>query len=196
MDTVTLAILKGRLEQIADEMDATLFRSAFNPIIAEAHDASHGIYDGQTGETLIQGKSGLPIFVGVMAFAVKAVIEKVSSGDRLKEGDVYIFNDPYDGGTHLSDFRLVKPIFRNGSVFCYIASVGHWHDVGGNVPGNYNPEATESFQEGILIPPVKLFKEGEINQDIVNILSANSRLPNSLYGDCLLYTSPSPRDRG
>ena len=89
MDTVTLAILKGRLEQIADEMDATLFRSAFNPIIAEAHDASHGIYDGQTGETLIQGKSGLPIFVGVMAFAVKAVIEKVSSGDRLKEGDVY-----------------------------------------------------------------------------------------------------------
>ena len=114
MDAVTLAILKGRLEQIADEMDATLFRSAFNPIIAEAHDASHGIYDGQTGETLIQGKSGLPIFVGVMAFAVKAVIEKVSSGDRLKEGDVYIFNDPYDGGTHLSDFRLVKPIFRNG----------------------------------------------------------------------------------
>ena len=134
MDAVTLAILKGRLEQIADEMDATLFRSAFNPIIAEAHDASHGIYDGQTGETLIQGKSGLPIFVGVMAFAVKAVIERVSSGDRLKEGDVYIFNDPYDGGTHLSDFRLVKPIFRSGSVFCYIASVGHWHDVGGNVP--------------------------------------------------------------
>lgn len=183
MDAVTLAILKGRLEQIADEMDATLFRSAFNPIIAEAHDASHGIYDGQTGETLIQGKSGLPIFVGVMAFAVKAVIEKVSSGDDLKEGDVYIFNDPYDGGTHLSDFRLVKPIFRDGAVFCYIASVGHWHDVGGNVPGNYNPEATESFQEGILIPPVKLFNEGKLNQDIVNILSANSRLPNSLYGD-------------
>ena len=67
MDAVTLAILKGRLEQIADEMDATLFRSAFNPIIAEAHDASHGIYDGVTGETLVQGKSGLPIFVGVMA---------------------------------------------------------------------------------------------------------------------------------
>ena len=90
MDAVTLAILKGRLEQIADEMDATLFRSAFNPIIAEAHDASHGIYDAHTGETLIQGKSGLPIFVGVMAFAVQAVIDKVSSGDDLKEGDVYI----------------------------------------------------------------------------------------------------------
>ncbi|MEL0112344.1 MAG: hydantoinase B/oxoprolinase family protein, partial [Rickettsiales bacterium] len=68
LDPVTLAVLKGRLEQIADEMDATLFRSAFNPIIAEAHDASHGLYDAATGETLIQGKSGLPIFVGVMSF--------------------------------------------------------------------------------------------------------------------------------
>ena len=183
MDAVTLAILKGRLEQIADEMDATLFRSAFNPIIAEAHDASHGIYDGVTGETLVQGKSGLPIFVGVMAFAVKAVIDKVARDGGLNEGDVFIFNDPYDGGTHLSDFRLVKPIFRNGEVFCYLASVGHWHDVGGNVPGNYNPEATESFQEGMLIPPVKLFEAGVIKKDIVDILSANSRLPNSLYGD-------------
>ena len=183
LDPVTLAILKGRLEQIADEMDATLFRSAFNPIIAEAHDASHGIYDGVTGETLVQGKSGLPIFVGVMAFAVKAVIDKVDREGGLAEGDVFIFNDPYDGGTHLSDFRLVKPVFRNGEVFCYLASVGHWHDVGGNVPGNYNPEATESFQEGMLIPPVKLFEAGVMRKDIVDILSANSRLPNSLYGD-------------
>ena len=183
MDPVTLAILKGRLEQIADEMDATLFRSAFNPIIAEAHDASHGIYDARTGETLVQGKSGLPIFVGVMAFAVKAVIDKVARDGGLQPGDVFIFNDPYDGGTHLSDFRLVKPIYRNGEVFCYLASVGHWHDVGGNVPGNYNPEATECFQEGMLIPPVKLFHAGVLNSDIVNILSANSRLPNSLYGD-------------
>ena len=183
IDPVTLAILKGRLEQIADEMDATLFRSAFNPIIAEAHDASHGIYDAETGETLIQGKSGLPIFVGVMAFAVKAVIDKVAKDGGLVEGDVFIFNDPYDGGTHLSDFRLVKPLFRHGKVFCYLASVGHWHDVGDNVPGNYNPEATESFQEGMLIPPVKLFEAGQMKQDIVDILLANSRQPNSLYGD-------------
>jgi N-methylhydantoinase B len=183
VDPVTVAILNGRLEQIADEMDATLFRSAFNPIIAEAHDASHGIYDGITGETLVQGKSGLPIFVGVMAFAVRAVIEKASLSGGPKDGDVWIFNDPYVGGTHLSDFRLVKPLFRDGKVFCYLASVGHWHDVGGNVPGNYNPEATESFQEGMLIPPVKLYDQGTYQQDIVDILSANSRLPFSLYGD-------------
>ena len=183
MDPVTLAILNGRLEQIADEMDATLFRSAFNPIIAEAHDASHGIYDAVTGDTLVQGKSGLPIFVGVMAFAVKAVIDKAARDGDLVEGDVYIFNDPYDGGTHLSDFRLVRPLYRNGAVYCYLASVGHWHDVGGNVPGNYNPIATESFQEGMLIPPVKLFKAGDFQQDIVDILQANSRLPVSVFGD-------------
>jgi len=183
IDPVTLAVLKGRLEQIADEMDAVLFRSAFNPIIAEAHDASHGLYHADSGETLVQGKSGLPIFVGAMSFAVMAVIEKAGRDGDLVDGDVYIFNDPYDGGTHLSDFRLVRPLYRNGEVFCYLASVGHWHDVGGNVPGNYNPVATESFQEGMLIPPVKLFRGGELQQDVVDILQANSRLPGSLYGD-------------
>ena len=183
IDPVTLAVLKGRLEQIADEMDATLFRSAFNPIIAEAHDASHGLYDAVTGDTLVQGKSGLPIFVGVMAFAVRAVIAKVAVSGGLADGDVFIFNDPYDGGTHLSDFKLVRPFFHDGRVFCWLASVGHWHDVGGNVPGNYNPVATESFQEGVHIPPVKLISAGTLNTDIVDILRTNSRLPLSLYGD-------------
>lgn len=183
IDPVTLAVLKGRLEQIADEMDATLFRSAFNPIIAEAHDASHGIYHAETGATLVQGKSGLPIFVGVMAFAVKAVIDKVARDGGLEDGDVYIFNDPYEGGTHLSDFKLVRPYYRDGKLYCYLASVGHWHDVGGNVPGNYNPVATECFQEGMLIPPVKLFRRGALQDDIVEIVKANSRQPGSLYGD-------------
>jgi len=183
MDPVTLAVLKGRLEQIADEMDATLFRSAFNPIIAEAHDASHGLYDPETGATLVQGKSGLPIFVGAMAFAVAMVIDKARRAGGPEDGDVYIFNDPYEGGTHLSDFKLVRPFFRQGRLFCYLASVGHWHDVGGNVPGNYNPSATESFQEGMLIPPVKLYDRGELRPDVVAILQANSRLPGSLYGD-------------
>jgi N-methylhydantoinase B len=183
LDPVTLAVLRGRLEQIADEMDATLFRSAFNPVIAEAHDASHGLYDAQTGETLVQGKAGLPIFVGVMAFAVKAVIAKAARDGDLAEGDVYLFNDPYEGGTHLSDFKLVRPVFRHGKLFCYLASVGHWHDVGGNVPGNYNPVATESFQEGVLVPPVKLYVKGEFRRDILDIVQANSRQPLSLYGD-------------
>jgi N-methylhydantoinase B len=183
LDPVTLAVLNGRLVQIADEMDATLYRSAFNPIIAEAHDACHGLYHAETGATLVQGTSGLPIFVGAMAFAVKAVIDKVGRDGNLEPGDTYLFNDPYDGGTHLNDFRLVRPLMRGGRVFAWIASVGHWLDIGGNVPGNYNPKATESFQEGVRIPPVKLIRASVVQQDIVDILAANSRVPQSNWGD-------------
>lgn len=183
IDPITLSVLAGRMEQIADEMDATLFRAAFNPIIAEAHDASHGLYHATTGDTLVQGKSGLPIFVGVMSFAVKAVIDKVATDGGLEEGDIFIFNDAHIGGTHLSDMRLVRPYFRNGKVFCYLASVGHWHDVGGAVPGNYNPAATDVFQEAFVLPPVKLAQAGVINQDIVDILIRNTRLPQSSQGD-------------
>ncbi|MBJ3775564.1 hydantoinase B/oxoprolinase family protein [Acuticoccus mangrovi] len=183
LDPVTLAVLKGRLEQIVDEMDATLYRSAFNPTIAEAKDACHGIYHPETGDTLVQGSGGLPIFVGAMAFAVRAVIDKVAKDGGLQEGDTFVFNDPYDGGTHLNDFRLVRPIFRGGALFCWMASVGHWLDIGGNVPGGYNPKAVESFQEGVRIPPVKLFSAGKLNEDIVGILDANSRLPMSNWGD-------------
>ncbi|MCF4127957.1 hydantoinase B/oxoprolinase family protein [Methylobacterium sp. SyP6R] len=183
IDPVTLAVLKGRLEQIADEMDATLYRSAFNPIIAEARDACHGLYHATTGDTLVQGTKGLPIFVGAMAFAVKAVIAKVEREGGLVPGDTFLFNDPYSGGTHLNDFRLVRPVFRDGKLFCWLASVGHWLDIGGNVPGGYNPKATESFQEGVRFPPVKLFSAGRLNQDIVDILAANTRVPTSNWGD-------------
>ena len=183
LDPVTLAVLNGRLVQIADEMDATLYRSAFNPIIAEAHDACHGLYHAETGVTLVQGTSGLPIFVGAMAFAVKAVIDQVARDGGLEAGDTYIFNDPYEGGTHLNDFRLVRPLMRGGKLFAWIASVGHWLDVGGAVPGGYNPKATESYQEGIRIPPVKLVRSGELQQDVINILAANTRVPQSNWGD-------------
>ncbi len=183
LDPITLAVLNGRLVQIADEMDATLYRSAFNPIIAEAHDACHGLYHAETGATLVQGTSGLPIFVGAMAFAVKAVIGKAARDGDLRPGDTYLFNDPYDGGTHLNDIRLVRPLMRNGRVFAWLASVGHWLDVGGNVPGNFNAKATESFQEGFRVPPVKLIRDGVLQQDIIDILAANSRVPQSNWGD-------------
>src|SRR6476620_6572812 len=114
MDPVTLAVLRGRLEQVADEMDATLYRSAFNPIIAEAHDACHGLYDARTGDTLIQGKSGLPVFVGAMAFAVRATVAAATPRGGMKEGETWITNDAYDGGTHANDFKLVRPFYRGG----------------------------------------------------------------------------------
>ncbi|KAJ29170.1 hydantoinase B/oxoprolinase family protein [Sulfitobacter pontiacus] len=183
IDPITLAVLAGRMEQIADEMDATLFRAAFNPIIAEAHDASHGLYHAVSGDTLVQGKSGLPIFVGVMSFAVKAVIDKAADNGDLEDGDIYIFNDAHLGGTHLSDMRLVRPYFHDGKLFCYLASVGHWHDVGGAVPGNYNPAATDAFQEAFVLPPVRLAKAGKVQTDIIDILMRNTRLPQSAQGD-------------
>ncbi len=183
MDTVTLAILDGRLSQLADEMDAMLYRAAFNPIIAEARDACHGLYHATSGDTLVQGAAGLPIFVGAMAFAVRAVIEKAARDGDLAPGDTYAFNDCYAGGTHLNDVRLVRPVFRQGRLFCWIASAGHWLDLGGNVPGGYNPAATECFQESVRIPPVKLLRAGVLQTDIVDILAANSRVPDSNWGD-------------
>ncbi len=183
MDPVTLAVLRGRLEQIADEMDATLYRSAFNPIIAEAHDACHGLYDALTGDTLIQGKSGLPVFVGAMAFAVRAAMRVAAERGGMQPGDVWLFNDPYEGGTHANDFKLVRPCFRNGQLFCFLASAAHWHDVGGAVPGNYNPAATECWQEAVQIPPVRILRAGVLDDDVLAILRANTRLPDSLWGD-------------
>jgi N-methylhydantoinase B len=183
LDPVTFSILLGRLEQTADEMDATLYRSAFNPIIAEARDACHGLYHATTGATLVQGTKGLPIFVGAMAFAVKAVIDKSAQLGDVAAGDTFIFNDPYLGGTHLNDFRLVRPLYRDGHLFAWLASAGHWLDIGGNVPGGYNPQATEIFQEGVLIPPVRLIRKGVLQQDVVDILQANTRVPRSNWGD-------------
>ena len=186
IDPVTLAVVQGRLEQIADEMDATLFRSAFNPIIAEAHDACHGLYHATTGDTLVQGRAGLPVFVGSMAGAVRLVIDRIARDGgpgSVDDGDVFAFNDPYQGGTHLNDMKLVRPFFWEGELLCHLASVGHFTDVGGAVPGNYNPTATESAQEGVLIPPIKLRRAGVLQTDVVDVICSISRAPVNAYGD-------------
>lgn len=183
LDPVTLAVLRGRLEQVADEMDATLYRSAFNPIIAEAHDACHGLYDAASGDTLVQGKSGLPVFVGAMAFAVRATMNAAEARGGMQDGDIWISNDAYDGGTHANDFKLVRPFFRDGRLYCHMASAAHWHDVGGAVPGNYNPAATECWQEAVQIPPVRIVRGGVLDADMLAVLQANTRLPDSLWGD-------------
>ncbi|MCL6570009.1 MAG: hydantoinase B/oxoprolinase family protein, partial [Meiothermus silvanus] len=114
---------------------------------------------------------------------VKAVIEKVRRQGSLEDGDVFIFNDPYLGGTHLQDVKLVKPFFYQGEHLFYIASTGHWMDVGGAVPGGFNAVATEFFQEGFMVRPVKLKSRGVLNEDIVDIFLTNSRLPRYAYGD-------------
>lgn len=199
LNPVLLAVINGRLEQIANEMDATLFRSAFNPIIAEAHDASHGIYHAHTGATLVQGSNGLPVFVGSMAGAARLAIATMSADSQrrggradvdgavesgaVQDGDVYCFNDPYEGGTHLNDLKMIRPFFRGGRIWCHLASVGHFTDVGGNVPGNYNPAARDIQQEGTLIPPVLIRRAGETDDRVVDLVCSISRQPVNAYGD-------------
>ena len=181
VDAITLSVLRGRLEEICDEMDATLFRTAFSHVIAEARDASHGLYHPENGSTLVQGKMALPVFVGSMSFAVKGVIDRF--GGEFADGDVYFLNDPYLGGTHVNDAKLVKPLFHDGQLICCLASTGHWNDLGGNVPGNMNPSAIEVFQEGLRIPPMKLIDKGSMRDDVLDLVMANSRIPLGCYGD-------------
>lgn len=199
IDPVTLAVLAGRLAQIADEMDATLFRSAFNPIIAEAHDASHGMYHTDSGDTLVQGAAGLPVFIGSMSGAVSLVVDRIRrdarragahdsvqgalDGGTLVDGDVFLTNDPYGGGTHLNDMKLVRPYVRGGRVWCHLASVGHFTDVGGAVAGNYNPAATDIHAEGVCLPPVRVRRAGVLDDDVVDVVRSIGRSPTAAYGD-------------
>ena len=132
VDPITLSVLQNGLMQVCNEMDLAFVRSAFSPVIAEALDRSDGIYHRDTGELIAQGELGLPVFVGTMQFTVQAVIERVARLQiPLAEGDVFIVNDPYLGGTHLMDVKFVQPFFRDGRLWCWLANTGHWPDTGG-----------------------------------------------------------------
>jgi N-methylhydantoinase B len=180
IDPVTLAVIQNGLEAVAAEMDLTFMRTAFSPIISESFDRSDGIYDRATGEVICQGALGLPIFMGVMQFTTQSVIAKAKD---LEPGDVILVNDPYLGGTHLMDVKMVKPFFYQGKLFAYLANTGHWPDTGGRVPGGFTARATEIQQEGLRLPPVKLVRRGEIDQDILDIVLANIRVPEERIGD-------------
>ena len=180
LDPVTLAVIQNGLQQVCNEMDLAFVRAAFSPVIAEGLDRSDGIYHRDTGELIAQGELGLPVFVGTMQFSTRAVIERAKD---LREGDIYIVNDPYLGGTHLMDVKFVKPFFYRGRLFAWLANTGHWPDTGGMVPGGFSAKATEVEQEGLRLPPVKLYKGGEIDQEILSIIQSNIRLADQRIGD-------------
>ncbi len=185
LDAITLSVIQAALQQTCDEMDLTFSRAAFSPVIAEANDRSDGIYSAEDGSLIAQGSQGLPVFVGVMQYSTKTIIEMISDGRCLppQEGDIYIVNDPYLGGTHLMDVRFVKPFFYKGEVFAWLANTGHWPDVGGMVPGGFSASATEVEQEGLRLPPVKFFKKGEMDQEILAIILSNIRIADQRIGD-------------
>jgi N-methylhydantoinase B len=183
MDPVTLAVVRGALEQIGDEMDQHLIHAAISPIISETNDCANGIFHPVTGETIAQGRYGLPVFLAYMQFTVQNLIKTVEAEGGFEEGDIWITNDPYFGGSHLQDVQLVAPYFANGKLFALMANTGHWMDVGGNVPGGWAPKAQEIHQEGIIIPPVKLYERGKLNTALVKMFRANVRLPDEIAGD-------------
>jgi N-methylhydantoinase B len=180
LDPVTLAVIQQGLIQICNEMDLAFVRAAFSPVISEALDRSDGIYHRDTGDLIAQGDLGLPVFVGTMQFSTQAVIARAKN---VKPGDVYIVNDPYLGGTHLMDVKFVKPFFHGGRLFAWLANTGHWPDIGGSVPGGFSANATEVEQEGLRLPPVKLYKEGVLDEEILSIVFANIRIADQRIGD-------------
>jgi N-methylhydantoinase B len=183
MDPVTLAVVRGALEQIADEMDLHLIHAAISPIISETNDCAHGIYHAQTGETIAQGRYGLPVFLANMQFTVQNILELAKKEGGFNEGDLWILNSPYLSGTHLQDIVMIAPHFVEGKLFALLASTGHWMDIGGTSPGGWAPKATEIHQEGLLIPPVKLYDRGKLNEPLVKMFTGNVRLPEQIAGD-------------
>ena len=182
LDPITLAVIRGGLEQIADEMDATLERMAFSPVISDGFDRASGIYHVRDGEVIMQGPRGLPNFICVMEFTVRSVIERVKN---IADGDVYIVNDPYMGGTHLMDVKMVKPFFYKGKLTAFLANSGHWPDIGGRVPGGFSTKATEIYQEGLRLPPVRIMDKGKLNQDVLDIILYNVRVSAERQGDII-----------
>ena len=180
LDPVTLSVIQNSLQQICSEMDLVHEKAAFSPVISEAFDRSNGLYALGTGEVIAQGEMGLPIFVGVMQATTQAVIARRQD---LEPGDVILVNDPYLGGTHLMDVKMVRPFFYKDRLWCFFANTGHWPDTGGIVPGGFTSRATEIHQEGLRLPPVKLYRRGIIDQDILNIVLSNIRVPEERIGD-------------
>jgi len=185
LDPITLTVIQSGLQQVCDEMDLSFSRAAFSPVIAEANDRSDGIYSAEDGSLIAQGSQGLPVFVGVMQYSTATLIRMIAEGKVIapKPGDIYIVNDPYLGGTHLMDVRFAMPVWRNGEIFCWLSNTGHWPDTGGAVPGGFSASATAVEQEGLRLPPVRLFKDGELDPEIYAIICSNIRVADQRIGD-------------
>src|SRR2546428_609109 len=176
INPVQLEIFKSLFHAIAEEMGATLKRTAFSPNIKERRDYSCAIFDDR-GDMVAQGDH-MPVHLGSMPLSVKAAIENREIGP----GDMVILNDPYKGGTHLPDLTLVSGVFSQRKLLFYVASRAHQSDIGGMSPGSM-PLAEEIYQEGLRIPPVKVVTSGKINRDVWDMVLANVRTPDEREGD-------------
>ena len=176
MDAVTLEILRCSFQSVAEEMGATLGRTAFSPNIKERKDFSCAVFDDK-GRMVSQAEH-IPVHLGSMPLSVKEALKEFD----FKEGDVIILNDPYWGGTHLPDITLIAPVFHKGLIG-FTACRAHHADVGGKSPGSMPGDSREVFEEGIIIPPVKLYKENKVDDNILKLILRNVRTPDERRGD-------------
>ena len=177
-DPATFEIVKNSLYKIAEEMRVVLAKTAYSPILKSAGDYSCGVFDAR-GEMVAQGPD-LPIHLGSMPDAVRAVVAVFASD--VHEGDVFVHNDPYFGGSHLPDVNVVRPAFHDGRLLGYACLRAHWPDVGSATPGSYGA-VTEIFGEGLRIPPLRLISRGALNVDLEKLILANVRTPDERKGD-------------
>jgi N-methylhydantoinase B len=177
---VTLEVVRNALYAIAEEMSVVLMRSARSPLLKEAGDLSSALTDAQ-GRLVAQGRD-IPIHMGVMAFTVKEFLKRVPS-ERLREGDVWFLNLPEVGGNHLPDVKAIRPVFAGDRLVAFAINLAHWADIGGAVPGSYVPWATESYQEGVRISPIRLFSAAGPDDEKIEIILSNLRSPDERRGD-------------
>lgn len=181
-DPITLEIIQNSLQAAADEMFAALRRTAMSAIIYEVLDMGTGITD-RNGELAGSG-AGIPAFVGVLDKTVQYMLKKFNKPGDIEPGDIFMTNDPYHGGvTHLNDMVLAMPVFVDNEIVAWTANIAHWNDVGGMVPGSMSTDATEIYQEGMIYSGIKLISKGKPIQSVMDILTANCRMPDFLIGD-------------
>ncbi len=180
MDPITIEVTRHKLEGIANEMQSTLLRSSFSPIVKEGLDASAGLFTAD-GQTLAQA-CAIPIHLATLIPVLRKMIETFPPG-RMHPDDTFLLNDPYTGGTHLPDIALVQPIIVNGRLIAFSAAMTHHQDIGGMSAGSVPTNATEIYQEGLRLPPLKFRDAGVINQTLVSIIRQNVRIPDTVMGD-------------
>jgi len=180
IDPITLEVARNKLDGIAEEMQQTLLRSSFSPIVKEGLDASASLFT-LAGETIAQA-CAIPVHLGTL-IPVVATILKSFPVEAMKPGDAYLMNDPYLGGTHLPDIAVIRPIFSGNRPIALAATMTHHQDVGGLAPGSVPTNATEIFQEGLRIPPLLLCSKDQFNETLISMIRQNVRIPDTVIGD-------------
>jgi N-methylhydantoinase B len=180
IDPITLGVIRSALVSISREMGVTLRQSAYSTIFNEGDDFSCGLYD-RAGRLCAQGEF-LPIHLGALQYGVQRAVQEIGL-ENFVPGDTVLLNDPFRGGSHLPDLTAITPIFVGDELVGFASNRAHHADVGGTVAGSFYSNAKENFQEGLRIPPVKLYRAGAVDHDILELILNNVRVPSDMRGD-------------